>query len=109
MAAIRLTEESESWLKKAKKVRSDLSSMSLAQIANLAIQSTDLTNPFAQARRTMREAFRDKTPGNVYHSYLASISMMLYDEANGKSPQLNYRNIEACNEMAARLMKLIFE
>lgn len=32
----------------------------------------------------------------------------LYEEANGPSPQLNYHNLKACEEMAQRIMRGLF-
>lgn len=62
---------------------------------------------FKQAREVMTKAFADKLPNSVWWSYMANISMLMFDTTpvttSGKL------SIHWCNSMAERMMNLIFD
>jgi len=64
-------------------------------------------NKFKEARKLMHETLlKDK---DLYIAYQANIAMLLHDEQdeNGGEP-INYQNYENRNEIANKLIKLIF-
>ena len=64
------------------------------------------TNQFKEARDTMSRILR--VDGGLRESYRANIAMFVFDEAN-KENGLDLTDAIECNEMAERLIKLIFE
>lgn len=58
-------------------------------------------NKFAEARKLMSQTL--KKDKGLYMSYQANIAMKLYDN------KPNICNIKACNTMAKKLIKLIFD
>ena len=60
-------------------------------------------NKFSVARKEMSKAF--KKDDNVREGYLANIAMCIYDNRR-KYGRLNHKE---CNDVAEKLMKLIFD
>lgn len=56
-----------------------------------------------EAREVIRKAFADDP--HFRFTYQASIAMFLFDN----NARYNYSSMEHCNEMADRMIKLIFE
>ena len=65
-------------------------------------------NEFADVRAVMAKHFEDMTRGCVRHSYIANISMLLSDNYPVKGAESHEKAI-FCDEMAEKLMKLIFD
>lgn len=58
-------------------------------------------NKVPMAREIMRDAFdTDSGPRGFRYSYIANIAMLLYDNTN--------LDIKVCNNLAGKLLKLIF-
>ena len=57
---------------------------------------------FIQARKTMSKAMKGQ---RTHESYKANIAMCIYDNRR-KDGRLNHKN---CNEVADKLLKLIFD
>ena len=64
-------------------------------------------NEFADARAIMAKHFQDKSPNGVRATYIANITMLLYDrlpKCVKKKERVSYANYTA-----ERLLKIIFE
>ena len=64
------------------------------------------TNQFKEARDTMSRRLR--IDEDLRESYRANIAMFVFDEAN-KENGLDLTDATECNELAERLIKLIFD
>ena len=66
-----------------------------------------------ECRETFAKAFKDD-PG-FRMSYLANIALLIYDdqrssiEGRSHEPPTNLNTLEGCNNLASRLIELIFE
>ena len=62
-----------------------------------------------QARATMVQAFK-KDP-EFRWGYVANISALIYDNQRNSTspPKENLKEISGCNQMAERILKLVFE